>query len=221
MDLDETIINDEPGPKSPKSPEILEKFLKEEPDPWNNLGNAEPQPRDSSSVASEDFTVQDGDAILSFTLQVVYGIDLRESKISSSAAHQLIQRFVQDVGQHVWQAPPNDGSQNSQGSMDSSNSTPAGSGGDSQGSQQGGKRKKVGQNEDEGEEFSDGEGSSNFPMKRPRPSARDDENLRLSCPYRKRNPHRFNVRDHHSCAMTYFPKFAELRYAILPMTTVK
>jgi hypothetical protein len=43
---------------------------------------------------------------------------------------------------------------------------------------------------------------------KPTPS---DDNLRLSCPYRKRNPNRFNVRDHHSCAMTYFPKFAELR----------
>jgi hypothetical protein len=27
------------------------------------------------------------------------------------------------------------------------------------------------------------------------------------------------VRDHHSCAMTYFPKFAELRYACIIFQT--
>jgi hypothetical protein len=35
--------------------------------------------------------------------------------------------------------------------------------------------------------------------------------VKLSCPYRARNPIRFNVRDAHSCAMTYFSNFSDLR----------
>jgi hypothetical protein len=81
-------------------------------------------------------------------------------------------------------------------------------------SQRGGKRKKLGKGDQDGDDYSDGEGVGSF-AKRARPNPREEENLRLSCPFRKRNPHRFNVRDHHSCAMTYFPKFAELRQHIV------
>lgn len=43
------------------------------------------------------------------------------------------------------------------------------------------------------------------PAKRMRPS------LRIRCPYRARNQLRFNVRDHHGCAMTYFTSIADVR----------
>lgn len=93
----------------------------------------------------------------------------------------------------------------------SSSSTTPSTGAGLDGSHSFGKRKKQSNGEDGGEDLTDGEGSGYIPSKRIKPSPKEDENLRLSCPYRKRNPHRFNVRDHHSCAMTYFPKFAELR----------
>lgn len=35
--------------------------------------------------------------------------------------------------------------------------------------------------------------------------------LRLSCPYRKRNPGVFNVREYYSCSMTFFPSIAAVR----------
>ena len=42
-------------------------------------------------------------------------------------------------------------------------------------------------------------------------SARIDEDQYLSCPYRKRNPVRFNVRDHQNCAVQSFPDIAQLK----------
>lgn len=36
--------------------------------------------------------------------------------------------------------------------------------------------------------------------------------LRLSCPFRKRNPVWFNVRDHQSCALVRFPDIPQLKY---------
>lgn len=146
---------------------------------------------------------------MSYVLQLVYGVDLKEASIPQPVAHRLVLNFVQDIGQHMWQAP-SDTQLSHTLSNSSSSSTPSQGSGD-RGNGRGGKRKKQGRREDEGDEFSDGEGSGIMPTKRARPNPKDDENLRLSCPFRKRNPHRFNVRDHHSCAMTYFPKFAELR----------
>ena len=114
--------------------------------------------------------------------------------------------------------------------MSTSNSTSSTPGNSSNGDpQRGGKRKKQagnsnrnsngsgrGAGDDEGEDLnSDRDGDGPQPPKKPKPNPYDDDNLRLSCPFRKRNPQRFNVRDYHSCAMTYFPKFAELRYVFL------
>lgn len=146
--------------------------------------------------------------LLGYALQLVYGVDINDASIPRAAAHSMVSNFVQDIDKHIWKAP-SDTQLSHTLSTSSSSSTPSqeGAGGD----RRGGKRKKVGKRDDEGDEFSDGEGSGYLPTKRVRPNPREDENLRLSCPFRKRNPHRFNVRDHHSCAMTYFPKFAELR----------
>lgn len=188
---------------------------REEPTP---VTSPKPQTNDwdSASTASEDFSAQDADTILGHTLQLVYGVDLQETSIPSSVSSQLVHKFVRDVSRHIWQCPT-DTSNNTGMSSSSLTSTP--SQGVSPGeSQRGGKRKKLGKGEEDGDEFSDGEGVGSQ-AKRPRPSPKEDENLRLSCPFRKRNPHRFNVRDHHSCAMTYFPKFAELRYACIVFQT--
>lgn len=171
--------------------------------------DANTQKWEGSSTTSDDLSRDDADMLLGYALQLVYGIDINEASISPAAAHTVVANFVQDIDKHIWKAP-SDTQLSHTMSTSSSSSTPSqeGVGGDPR---RGGKRKKLGKRDDDGDEFSDGEGSGFLPAKRARPNPREDENLRLSCPFRKRNPHRFNVRDHHSCAMTYFPKFAELR----------
>ncbi|KAH6981714.1 hypothetical protein BKA56DRAFT_672516 [Ilyonectria sp. MPI-CAGE-AT-0026] len=175
--------------------------------------DANTQKWEGSSTTSDDLSRDDADMLLGYALQLVYGIDINEASISPAAAHTVVANFVQDIDKHIWKAP-SDTQLSHTMSTSSSSSTPSqeGVGGDPR---RGGKRKKLGKRDDDGDEFSDGEGSGFLPAKRARPNPREDENLRLSCPFRKRNPHRFNVRDHHSCAMTYFPKFAELRQHIV------
>ncbi|KAF4983711.1 hypothetical protein FZEAL_927 [Fusarium zealandicum] len=167
---------------------------------------------EEGSEDSEEVSPEDANLVLSYALQLIYGVDLDETSISQEKVQSLVSSFTQDISQHIWQAP-SDGQLSHTTSTPSSSSTPSqeGLGGD----RRGGKRKKQARRDDEGDEFSDGEGSGYLTTKRPRPNPKEDENLRLSCPFRKRNPHRFNVRDHHSCAMTYFPKFAELRQHIV------
>ncbi|KAF4446901.1 hypothetical protein F53441_9532 [Fusarium austroafricanum] len=158
----------------------------------------------------EDVSPEDANSVLNYALQVIYGVDLTDVSIPQDKVQSLVSKFSQDISPHIWQSA-SDGQLSHTMSTSSSSSTPSQ---DANGSR-GGKRKKLGKREDDGDEFSDGEGSGFVSVKRSRPNPKEDENLRLSCPFRKRNPHRFNVRDHHSCAMTYFPKFAELRQHIV------
>ncbi|KAJ4251028.1 hypothetical protein NW762_011678 [Fusarium torreyae] len=167
---------------------------------------------DADEEDSEDVTPEDANLVLNYALQIIYGVDLNDTSISQDKVQSLVSNFTQDISQHIWQSA-SDGQLSHTMSTSSSSSTPSQDalGGD----RRGGKRKKQGRRDDDGDEFSDGEGSGYLPTKRSRPNPKEEENLRLSCPFRKRNPHRFNVRDHHSCAMTYFPKFAELRQHIV------
>lgn len=164
---------------------------------------------DTQSSVSDDEEV---DSILDYTLQLTYGVDLNDASVPQADSRRAARRFMRELGQTMWHAGPDNQNHNAMSTSASSSSTPGGNSGTGE-SQRGGKRKKQpGKGGDEeGDDLSDGDEGS-LPIKRPRPNPRDEENLRLSCPFRKRNPQRFNVRDHHSCAMTYFPKFAELRY---------
>jgi hypothetical protein len=167
---------------------------------------------DTASSTSDDVSSQDTEAILNYTLQLVFGVDLQEeaSKVTP-AVRSLVCKFVGDVGSSFWTAL-SDADMTQVMSTSSNSSTPSQGGSGGGDSQSAGKRKKQSRGDEDDGEFTDGEGLGYNPLKKLRPNPKDEENLRLSCPYRKRNPSRFNVRDHHSCAMTYFPKFAELRY---------
>ncbi|KAH6606133.1 zinc finger domain-containing [Trichoderma cornu-damae] len=187
---------------------------------WPQLETATIEPSlsskwDTASSTSEDVSSHDTEAILDYTLQLVFGVDLQEeaSKVTP-AVRSLVCKFVGDVGSCFW-ATPSDADMTQVMSSSSSSSTPSQGGSGAGDSQSGGKRKKQGRGDEDDGEFSDGDGLGYTPLKKLRPNPKDEENLRLSCPYRKRNPSRFNVRDHHSCAMTYFPKFAELRQHIV------
>ncbi|RGP79748.1 hypothetical protein FLONG3_2061 [Fusarium longipes] len=194
-------------------PTSAESFIKEErvltPTESHNMDDI--PDCDDNEEDSEDVTPEDANLVLNYALQVIYGVDLNDTSIPQDKIQSLVSNFNKDISQYMWQSA-SDGQLSHTMSRSSSSSTPSQ---DASNGDRRGKRKKQGKREDDGDEYSDGEGSGYLPIKRSRPNPREDENLRLSCPFRKRNPHRFNVRDHHSCAMTYFPKFAELRQHIV------
>ena len=177
------------------------------------MGPQTPDGWETTSTASDDHSHDDADAVLDYTLQVGYGVDSKESPIPRNQLQRLTHDFLTSIGDAIRQECE-DGDQAPNRSSTGISSSPdsQGTGGDD--AHKGEKRKKLDQDNGGGDECSDNEGSSLLPHKRIKPTPNED-NLRLSCPYRKRNPHRFNVRDHHSCAMTYFPKFAELRSVLL------
>ncbi|KJZ78495.1 hypothetical protein HIM_01886 [Hirsutella minnesotensis 3608] len=168
---------------------------------------------DTVSVTSEDISVDEADKVLDYTMQLAYGIELAETSASPHLLRPMAYKLIHELGQHIWQAPSQ--APTSQATLHFSTSSTSLQWGGGDGSNSHGKRKKQANGEDGGDDFSDGEGSGFGYVKRAKPSPKEEETLRISCPYRKRNPHRFNVRDHHSCAMTYFPKFAELRQHIV------
>ena len=173
-----------------------------------------PRPRSSdswetTSTASDDHCHDDADAVLDYALQVVYGVDSNESPIPRSRLHRLTHDFLAGIGEAIREEPEDNEQAPNRSSTGFSSSTLSDGNVNNDG-HQGEKRKKLDQSDKGGDDFSDNEGYNPLSHKRMKPTPSDD-NLRLSCPYRKRNPNRFNVRDHHSCAMTYFPKFAELR----------
>ena len=55
----------------------------------------------------------------------------------------------------------------------------------------------------------DGMGGNGGGNKKPKTENSDDQ--RLSCPFRKRNPVKFNVRDHQNCAVQSFPDVSQLK----------
>ncbi|KAK2035269.1 hypothetical protein LX32DRAFT_669374 [Colletotrichum zoysiae] len=167
-----------------------------------------------------DFSDEEADAVLDYVLQVTYGVELNEVNMPPSFLRQFALRFMQDIGRFAFTGIPVATQLTYTTSTSSNGSMPLARGsGSGQGSQNGKRKKREAgrlDGGDDGDDMTDDDGDSSVPFKRARPTPREvEENLRLSCPFRKRNPHRFNVREHHSCAMTYFPKFAELRQHIV------
>ncbi|KAK2001484.1 hypothetical protein LX36DRAFT_688798 [Colletotrichum falcatum] len=167
-----------------------------------------------------DFSDEEADAVLDYVLQVTYGVELDEVNMPPSFLRHFALRFMQEIGRFAFAGFPVATQLTHTTSTSSNGSVPLASRSGSGRGSQNGKRKKgeAGRLDggDDGDDLTDDDGDSSAPFKRARPTPREaEENLRLSCPFRKRNPHRFNVREHHSCAMTYFPKFAELRQHIV------
>ncbi|KAM3503975.1 hypothetical protein MY11210_008520 [Beauveria gryllotalpidicola] len=131
---------------------------------------------DTGSVATDGASGSDADTLLTYTLQLIYGIDAPEREPQLSSLRRMSARFIRELGDAIWQSPivDGDGRRSSQSGASSSSS----------------KRKQ-----DEspgGEDQGNGQGSGFGPMKKAKHSAKEDANLRLSCPFRKRNPNRFN-----------------------------
>ena len=75
-----------------------------------------------------------------------------------------------------------------------------------------GKRRQRGDNEDD-QEGTNGDGRN---PKRPRtllsPPHNEDDNTKFACPYRKRDPRKYCVRDWRSCALTPLDTVARVKY---------
>ncbi|KLU82167.1 hypothetical protein MAPG_01243, partial [Magnaporthiopsis poae ATCC 64411] len=184
---------------------------------------------------SSDTTLPAEDAagrILNYTLDVAFGLGAHNVE-ASSVCLSVVHNFISDLGWAVDQAhqqeedvvddlqqdpeSPSDagarGGQQQQQSARNSSGAPnntrkrrSGGGGGR------GKRKsqELSDDEQDGEDSND-EGDAK--QSEPGPSKRVKPNpaVRMSCPYRIRNPLRFNVRDHRLCALTVFTDTAELR----------
>jgi hypothetical protein len=191
-----------------------------EPTPATRISVMNGQKEDEAiETDCEDISEDDSDSILDYVLQIAFGADLDELTQPPTSSRRLVAKFVKDIGSllanDAAQAGTGGGAELTHTVSNASNSSQASSSRSDQGRQRGTRRKRDAGRGDEGDddELSDGEGHDGHCLKRQRPNPPGgEENLRLSCPFRKRNPGRFNVRDHYSCSMTYFPKFAELRY---------
>ncbi|KAM0566866.1 hypothetical protein ACHAP6_005511 [Verticillium nonalfalfae] len=163
-----------------------------------------------------DSADEEVEGVLNYVLQAAYGVDLDEIGAPQNLLRRFTSRFIQDVGRIAFSGPPT--TQLTHTTSNSSRSTVLIARAPTRTSQTG-KRKKGGPSRDgteDDEDISEDDADGGAPFKRARQIVKEtEENLRLSCPFRKRNPARFNVREHHSCAMTYFPKFAELRQHIV------
>lgn len=203
---------------------MSEATVEELPQSRNTIIAAPPQSQtadgwETTSTASDDYSYDDADAVLDYTLQLVYGVDSNESPIPRGLLQRLTHKFLAGIGAAI-RENCEDGDHAPQCSSTIISSSPDSQENTGDDAHKGEKRKKLDQDSGRGDECSDNEGCDPLPHKRMKPTPNED-NLRLSCPYRKRNPHRFNVRDHHSCAMTYFPKFAELRSVLTLIITFR
>ncbi|KAL2759911.1 hypothetical protein ACRALDRAFT_1079156 [Sodiomyces alcalophilus JCM 7366] len=218
------------GATSPETPPLeRHPILRER---WSSdMGSERPSRQSQTSIENPmeppmECSNEEVDDVLNYVLQAVYGVELNEVTSPPALLRHFAGRFIQDVGRTVfrWSPLPQRTHTTSTSSEGSSTTAAASRGtvsrrGSQQQQQQGGKRKKAGPGRwgnEEGDDMGEEEGDPGVPFKRARQALKEpDEVLRLSCPFRKKNPARFNVREHHSCAMTYFPKFAELRQHIV------
>jgi hypothetical protein len=169
--------------------------------------------------------------ILNYALDVKFGLD-HASSGRLSACRSAVDNFLSDLEWAVTDdaltasfCAPTDGADGNEQTSWSKGSTSSGT--PSSGSfsstpnqpsgavppQRTGKRKSSRKKDEDGDEEDEEDdarrvGSIGTAAKK----ARTEPPIRMSCPYRKKNPLRFNVRDHRLCATTAFTEMAELRY---------
>ncbi|ROT42861.1 hypothetical protein SODALDRAFT_327020 [Sodiomyces alkalinus F11] len=197
---------------------------------FDKCSGPSPHPSEAPMDTSTECSDEEVDDVLNYVLQAVYGVELDEVTAPPDLIRHFAARFIQDVGRAAFRwSPIAHPTHATSTSTRGSSTAPAPAGSTTrrnsqqqqqqQQQQQGGKRKKAGPGrpgDEEGDNMGDEEGDSGAPFKRAKQTPKEpDEGLRLSCPFRKKNPARFNVREHYSCSMTYFSKFAELRQHIV------
>ncbi len=172
---------------------------------------------DGHSTDSDGLSEEAIDGILAFSLRRIFGVDLHDVALSPDHRRQLVGEFVQNLGLTLVSLPSELHVRTAQGSSsaNSPSAQPAGQAGQAdQGAQhrqdnRKGKRKKDDSDPDPNWRRDSQDRDEGGTSKRVRESQK--LGLRLSCPFRKRNPCRFNCRDYYSCAFTYFTNFADLK----------
>jgi hypothetical protein len=169
----------------------------------------------NETTPTEDVTTR----ILAYSLDVAFGLSANDISPVPTACRSIVKNFISDlawavehdIGQR--QVPTYaSGDMNRLPTNASTSSTATGSSQRSSAHSDKGKRKSRGgnDNDEDGDDECDDDAKKRRepgPSKRPKLEA----SFRMSCPYRKKNPLRFNVRDHRLCALTVFTDTAELR----------
>lgn len=181
---------------------------------------------DSDETVSDETvsneTIPPADAVgrvLNYTLDAVFGL-ANDDAVHVPSVCSIVANFISDMAWAIdkalgqKQAPgyvcaadlsrqPTSASTSSAGTNSSNRSSPSSDKGKRK-AQDGGEDDQDGDDErDERDNKRKGSG----PSKRPKPNS-----FRMSCPFRKKNPLRFNVRDYRLCALTVFTDTAELRW---------
>jgi hypothetical protein len=160
------------------------------------------------------------DRILAFALRTLFGLDQdslndRDRLASVQDMDDLVERLKRRVFQHGLSGSSEteqmdaDGGSGGHGQIPQSDQQSALR---SAANRQNGKRRKPADNDgDRGGDDSSREAGAGDPTVSSSAKRAKTADFKLSCPFRKRNCHRFNVRDHRKCALTYFTSFSDLR----------
>ena len=195
----------------------------------HDAGNAESSVEESDSdetvsdetVSNETIPPKEASVrVLNYTLDVVFGLPIDNTTVPTTC-RSIVDNFMSDMAwavdkdlrqnQALGYTCAADLSRLPTNTSTSSSSATGSSQRSSAGRSDKGKRKSrdVGDDDQDGDDECDKERTKrrdSGPSKRPKL-----DSLRMSCPYRKKNPLRFNVRDHRLCALTVFTDTAELR----------
>ncbi|KAL8297635.1 hypothetical protein RB597_007283 [Gaeumannomyces tritici] len=194
-------------------------------------------PQEQCDETSSETTLPAEDAagrILNYALDVAFGTNAYNIE-TSSVCRSVVHNFISDLGWAVDQGQhqqredvvddlqidlesPHDADGRGEQQQQHTRSSPIGP----NNAQRAGKRRSAGgrgkrKSQELSDDEQDGEDSNDEGDARqssePGPSKRVKPNpaVRMSCPYRVKNPLRFNVRDHRLCALTVFTDTAELR----------
>ena len=176
---------------------------------------------DTETIVSDDGSVDDADRILALSLPVVLGMDVEDipdetvqqcrdaTSNYTSIITRIVEQCVNSAHKVVPATPPSGTSEAGTRLPTNRNNITAQRTSGARGKPNINKRRRRSnddmndEDEEEEDDFLDGNGSAR--------QKRTNTGLRLRCVFRARNPTKFNVRDHYSCAMSYFSCFADLR----------
>ena len=184
--------------------------------------DAEEADDDTDTIVSDEGSVDDADRILALSLPVVLGMDVEDipnetvqlCRVATSNYAAVITRIVEECVNSAHKegpavAPSDTSEAGTRPPTNRNDSTANQRAPSAKGRTNINKRRRrssddmIDEDEEEEEDFLDGNGSAR--------QKRTNTGLRLRCVFRARNPIKFNVRDHYSCAMSYFSCFADLR----------
>ena len=171
----------------------------------------------SSTPGSSNHVLPEEVEIFETTLRRVYGITIEEANIPVRHWQPLLLKYVEGLHAYAQQAlegvnqPEEPGDSRSTSTNQPHDSASGQSTSGTEPTRGVGKRCRdlAGNGEDGASGEGDGGNTRVGVAKKPKGS--HTPRLKLSCPYRKRDPGRFGVRQRYSCSMTYFDTFAKLR----------